>query len=141
MQIEEAKEYLKKRNENYKSHKEEIDSVCSDIYGTNNVREYHKKQEAIEAVLNHIEKIEAESNNTVTRKKYRQTKKTLKGQIRKLNAVIDDMAEYIDNITFVDEKGDYGCDFELLTKTSCKYNGNCKDCIKEYFYKEARDNK
>ena len=58
-------------------------------------------------------------------------------ELEKKDKVIDEMAEYIDNITFVDEKGDYGCDFELLTKTFCKYNGNCKDCIKEYFYKRA----
>ena len=119
MQIEEAKEYLKKRNENYKSHKEEIDSVCSDIYGTNNVREYHKKQEAIEAEL----------NNTITRKKYRQTKKTLKGQIRESNAVIDEMAGWINKIDST-----IFCDKE-------KCDDNCKECVKEYFYKKARDNK
>lgn len=124
MQIEEAKEYLKKRNENYKSHKEEIDSVCSDIYGTNNVREYHKKQEAIEAVLNHIEKIEAESNNTITRKKYRQTKKTLKGQIRKLNAVIDEMAGSM-------WRNDWIGEIPNNLKEGTEY-------IKEYFYKKAQ---
>lgn len=65
----------------------------------------------------------------------------LQCELEKAEKVIDEMAEYIDNITFVDEKGDYGCDFELLTKTTCKYNGNCKECIKEYFYKKVSDNK
>ena len=64
---------------------------------------------------------------------------TVLNELEKKDKVIDEMAEYIDNITFVDEKGDYGCDFELLTKTFCKYNGNCKDCIKEYFYKRASE--
>jgi len=138
MQIEEAKEYLKKRNENYKSHKEEIDLVCSGVYGTNNVREYHKKQESIEVVLNHIEKIEAELNNTITRKKYRQTKKTLKGQIRELNAVIDVMAEWI-NKQDIDEEI---CKNNIKQPELCnEYGTNCRQCIKEYFYKKARDNK
>lgn len=138
MQIEEAKEYLKKRNEKYKSHKEEIDSVCSDIYGTNNVREYHKKQESIEVVLIYIEQLEAELNNTITRKKYRQTKKTLKGQIRKLNAVIDEMAEYISHLD-IDEDI---CMKNIVNTELCNEEYSlCKKCIKEYFYKKARDNK
>ena len=33
---------------------------------------------------------------------------------------------------FVDEKGDYGCDFQLLTNAMCNHN-NCKECIVEYF--------
>ena len=85
--------------------------------------------EAIETVLNHIEKIEAELNNTITRKKYRQTKKTLKGQIRESNAVIDEMAGWINKI---DSR--IFCDKE-------KCDDNCKECVKEYFYKKVSDNK
>ena len=32
----------------------------------------------------------------------------------------------------LDEKEDYGCDFQLLTNVMCNHN-NCKECIKEYF--------
>ena len=53
-------------------------------------------------------------------------------ELEKKEAIINEMAEYIDKITFVDEKEDYGCDFQLLTNVMCNHN-NCKECIKEYF--------
>lgn len=57
---------------------------------------------------------------------------TVLSELGKKEAIINEMAEYIDKITFVDEKEDYGCDFQLLTNVMCNHN-NCKECIKEYF--------
>lgn len=57
---------------------------------------------------------------------------TVLSELEKKEAIINEMAEYIDKITFVDEKEDYGCDFQLLTNVMCNHN-NCKECIKEYF--------
>lgn len=93
-------------------------------------------KEAIEAVLYHVEKVEAELNNTVTRKKYRQIKKTLKGQIRKSNAVIDEMAKFLAQ-TDIDEA--ICKDIEYCTADD-EYT-NCYKCIKEYFYKKVQSNK
>ena len=59
MVIEEAIEYLKMRNEKYKSHKEQIDLV-TDIYGTENIKEYHKKQEAIDTLITYVETMHSE---------------------------------------------------------------------------------
>lgn len=55
MQIEEAIEYLKMRSEKYKANKE-LMSLAENIYGAEAVKEYDKKQEAIETVLNELEK-------------------------------------------------------------------------------------
>lgn len=57
---------------------------------------------------------------------------TVLSELEKKEAIINEMSEYIDKITFVDEKEDYGCDFQLLTNVMCNHN-NCKECIKEYF--------
>lgn len=100
--------------------------------------EFETQKEQFHIVYDYIEKLEAETNNIITRKKYRQTKKTLKGQIRKLNAVIDVMAEYISHLD-IDEDI---CMKNIANTELCNEEYSlCKKCIKEYFYKKARDNK
>lgn len=65
---------------------------------------------------------------------------TVLSELEKKEAIINEMAEYIDKITFVDEKEDYGCDFQLLTNVMCNHN-NCKECIKEYFTNKVESGK
>lgn len=97
-------------------------------------KEFETQKEQFHIVYDYIEKLEAKLNNTVTRKKYRQTKKTLKGQIKKLNAVIDEMAEYINNLD-IDEDI---CMKNVANTELCNEEySNCKECIKKYFYKAA----
>lgn len=108
-------------------------------------KEFETQKEQFHIVYDYIEKLEAELNNTVTRKKYRQTKKTLKGQIRESNAVIDEMAKCIYEIAKIKPMtvdkllGDKICLWEDCDNINREVD--CDYCIKEYFYKKARDNK
>ena len=95
--------------------------------------EFETQKEQFHIVYDYIEKLEAETNNVITRKKYRQTKKTLKGQIRKLNFVIDEMAKAINGEKL--SKYDW-C--PALNKEMCKEEMTCLYCLKEYFYKKVR---
>lgn len=84
------------------------------------------EQQAIETVLSELEKKDKEYEELT------EASKELCKTVNLMKKVINEMAEYIDKITFVDEKEDYGCDFQLLTNVMCNHN-NCKECIKEYF--------
>ena len=84
------------------------------------------EQQAIETVLSELEKKDTEIIEA------KEANRQLSLELEKKEAIINEMAEYIDKITFVDEKEDYGCDFQLLTNVMCNHN-NCKECIKEYF--------
>ena len=134
MQIEEAKEYLK----NYKYDNE--------------------VKEAIETVLNELEKKEAEidklrNTNKDLLKKLRNRVKEVKKltryslykkeftrlnkQLEKKEKVIDLMAEWI-NKQDIDEEI---CKNNITEPELCNEEGtNCRHCIKEYFYKKVRNN-
>ena len=67
---------------------------------------------------------------------------TVLNELEKKEAIINEMARYIDKITeeIAREKGVE--DFELCNN-KCTDNGeyiDCKDCIKKYFTKKATDN-
>ena len=56
--------------------------------------------------------------------------------IEKLEKVIDEMTKYIEHTCYyVDECGNY-CDIE---HDACnKYDKNCNECIKQYFYRKVK---
>ena len=54
------------------------------------------------------------------------------------NKIIDLMAEYIDSNNYVDnEECQFQWDFNIK---KCKGNGDCKECIKQYFERKATNN-
>ena len=112
MEIEEAKEYLRMRNEKYKSHKEQID-LAEDIFGTENIKEYHKKQEAIDTILNYIKTMQSEFDrlegieDNTSMLKYELEKKD---KIIKESIPISVIQNKIDEIikAYEDSKDEYG---------------------------------
>ena len=65
------------------------------------------------------------------------TNKKYFDEIDKLSKVIDLMAEYIDSNNYVDnEECQFQWDFDIK---KCIENGDCKDCIKQYFERKSKE--
>lgn len=56
-------------------------------------------------------------------------------ELKKKDKIIDAMTEYIEEINYID---DNECEFETKHQIECPPT-SCKDCIKQYFEKEVKD--
>lgn len=116
MDIEKAKEKLKNPNK-----KNLIDVIR--IFKRNGIENYCITEiETIKTVLSELEK-----KDTVSKKQYNHLKKSLKGQIKKKDKVIDLMAEQLGGLAIFD-----------IEKEEPLILGD-KEEVKQYFYKKAEE--
>ena len=60
-------------------------------------------------------------------------------ELEKKDKIIDAMTEYIEEINYIDID-DNECEFETKHQIECPPT-SCKDCIKQYFEREVKDEK
>ena len=103
------------------------------------------RKEYIETVLNLVTKLQKENEhwkNGFERELEDNRKNTcelLKQdlEIREKDKQIDELVKYIDSNNYVDnEECQFQWDFKI---EKCAGNGDCKDCIKQYFEKLAKE--
>ena len=95
-----------------------------------------EQKEAIESLV--------EFNNKFDCRKYRKAIETVlnliqekEEELKKKDKIIDELAKYIDSNNYVDnEECQFQWDFKI---EKCAGNGDCKDCIKQYFEKLAKE--
>lgn len=96
-----------------------------------------KYQQATDIVLNLVQNLQRENdllNNYV--KENETYKKNLFNYAEKKDKQICELVKYIDSNNYVDSEE---CQFQEDFKIKCIGNGDCIDCIKQYFATKAKE--
>lgn len=93
-----------------------------------NVKRLQKENEEKDKYIKHSEEITTEMNEDINK---------LLIEIKEKDKQIDELVKYIDSNNYVDnEECQFQWDFKI---EKCAGNGDCKDCIKQYFEKLAKE--
>lgn len=106
-----------------------------------------KEQEAIEIINNMIKSYTEADECGLSNNDFKHEIKAMETvlnmlkekdkEIDKKNEIIDELVKYIDSNNYVDnEECQFQWDFKI---EKCAGNGDCKDCIKQYFEKLAKE--
>ena len=107
---------------------EDIETVLNMLKEKDEKIEYYKKQKNYDDQFKHELLEEIRCLNLDKDEKDR--------EIEKKDKIIDLMAEYIDSNNYVDnEECQFQWDFNIK---KCIENGDCKDCIKQYFERKSK---
>lgn len=92
------------------------------------IRELQKENKEKDKYIKHSEEITTEMNEDINK---------LLIEIKEKDKQIDELVKYIDSNNYVDnEECQFQWDFKI---EKCAGNGDCKDCIKQYFEKLAKE--
>ena len=92
------------------------------------IRELKKENEEKDKYIKHSEEITTEMNEDINK---------LLIEIKEKDKQIDELVKYIDSNNYVDnEECQFQWDFKI---EKCAGNGDCKECIKQYFEKLAKE--
>ena len=111
--------------------------VTSSFYSSGTISLSIEEKEAIDTVLNLITKLQKENEElkiTVNKQSIDISNNLL--ELQQKDKQIDELVKYIDSNNYVDnEECQFQWDFKI---EKCIGNGDCKECIKQYFETKAK---